>query len=218
MPNFLRLRISLIRFSGGVEELARVLLFLLNHTRNRASCESKSPPSSEDAKTHTENGHPSGLLIRPHESRASVVLPGCARPPRGGPGFFRLRGLNPRCGRTCGFHIFHDFSCFGIRLDRFGYPNGYPLRPGHDPVAPAERRRRTALRGAGHVSARPHASRSTTASIVPGALPSSRLFTKTKARPFRASDCLTIACIPSRALSFGSWISRYGSKDFTASS
>jgi len=32
-------------------------------------------------------------LIRHRESRASVVLPGCARPPRGGPGFLRFCAL-----------------------------------------------------------------------------------------------------------------------------
>ncbi len=50
------------------------------------------------------------------------------------------------------------------------------------------------------------ASMSTTASIVPGAFPSSRLFTNRKAGTFRRLDSSVIRRIPSRAPSFGSWI------------
>ena len=52
------------------------------------------------------------------------------------------------------------------------------------------------------------ASMPTTASIVPGAFPSSRLFTNRNAGFFRRIDSSAIWRIPSRAPSFGSWISR----------
>src|SRR5437867_1002543 len=45
----------------------------------------------------------------PFDSRASVVLPGCARPPRGGPGFFVFHAVNTVTSGLTAFHIFHEF-------------------------------------------------------------------------------------------------------------
>jgi hypothetical protein len=47
--------------------------------------------STEKGLPLTAPGHWRWILLT-HESRASVVLPGCARPPRWGPGFFIVQG------------------------------------------------------------------------------------------------------------------------------
>jgi len=43
------------------------------------------------------------------ETRASVVLPGCARPSRRGPGFFVFHALNTVGATLTAFHVSHDF-------------------------------------------------------------------------------------------------------------
>ena len=76
------------RINGADAALARPLLLSLPFGRDQR-------PDSNQDKSNID------------ESRASVVLPGCARPPRGGPGFFMDLGQIPSRSASCVVHDFH---------------------------------------------------------------------------------------------------------------